>query len=280
MALIQIESVLFCRHIIVKVAEPDTGYIAFDLPGLEGGAPAKPNPDWTFSEIFCRSVVELKIVNLDKSKWKSEELVSKIVKAEEFYNGGRFYKVCTLKKPNDEDEEACLLSTNILYGEKSRTKTTALLDHDKNMEAEIARQAKQAISKVRGSNDKEWDGDWIESLEKVEMKKVLYAVDSSGRWKDGEVVGEMEMQEGVVSSEETGKSKWNKSDGANLDPQFLPHANVKLVKNKDEDEDEDPDDVLAVRFFFVPERLQNTLGGTKTDILDKKFKEFYHNEKK
>jgi hypothetical protein len=210
----------------------------------------------------------MKTVNL-----KTNELSSKVVKAEDLYNGGQFYKLTTLKMPkkknneeNEEEneEEACLLSSNVLYGEKSRTKTTALLAHEDNMGAEIARQAKQAISEI--INEAGGVG-WIESLEKVEMKKVFYAVDSSGRWKqDGEGEEDEEIQEDGVSLD------WNTSDGADLFPQFYPHTNYRRVN------DDDSNDVLAVRFFFVPERLQNTIPGTKKDDLDKMLKEF-NNEK-
>ena len=127
------------------------------------------------------------------------------------------------------------------------------------MGEEIAKQANAEIEKRREAGE----AGLISELKKVEMEKVYYAVDSSGSVTEG-------GEKIVTSGKHERKIKVKVTNGSSLMPQLYPHTNVRL-KN---DNSNRTDDTLTVRFFFVPERLQNTIGGTNKDERKKMWDEW------
>ena len=246
MAFLQIESVEFCRDVLMKVSDPRTVCIAYDVLAFEsGGRELKPKPNWSLDKILSHCMVDMKTVNLEIM-----ELGSEFVPAQELYYSCKFHILTKLKMPARDgqvrEEVACFLNNKILYGKNNPAKTTAILPREKNMGEEIAKQANAEIEKRREAGE----AGLISELKKVEMEKVYYAVDSSGSVTElGEKI--------VTSGKDERKIKVKVTNGSSLMPQLYPHTNVRLkIDNSNR-----TDDTLTVRFFFVPERLQNTIGG-------------------
>ncbi|GMH68123.1 hypothetical protein TrRE_jg3204 [Triparma retinervis] len=269
-AFIQIESVAYKRDLLLLEDQPGFVYVAVKLHSFdsEGSIPLG-NPSSTFDELLSSCMVELLRVDL-----KKETTEKFLLPASEFYNGTEgkgFLKLGTLKMPsggNDEgkrtgEEEACLLGSNKFLGVNSKMKTSKILPAVADFAKEIAGQAKRRIEerKREGTGGNPLEA-WAEGLERVKMEKVFYIVDSSGAVEAEEERDVVYMEKNLKTGEmeeRTIKAKVTK--GANLKPQFFPHTNVKLNDNFNKEE------VLFLRFFFVPERLQNTVSGSNSQEL-------------